>query len=34
MADVIGPVSVFGEKRGSGRSNLIGTISTMNPGEF
>jgi len=34
MADVIGPVSVFGGKRGSRKSDLIGIISTMNPSEF
>jgi hypothetical protein len=34
MEGVIGPVSVFGEKRGSRKSDLIGTISTMNPGKF
>jgi hypothetical protein len=31
MEDAIGPVSVFGEKIGSGKFDPIGIISTMNP---
>ena len=34
MQGVIGPASVFGEKRGSRKSDLMGTISTMNPSKF
>jgi hypothetical protein len=34
MEDVIDPVSVFGEKLGSRKSDLIGTISTMDPSSF
>jgi hypothetical protein len=30
MEGVIGPVSVFGEKRGSGKSDIFEKISTVN----